>query len=85
MEIPIEVIYTVVASLAGAIVFMAGGFIYIYRKMEVKLDETEGLLKKYIKAYSQLEVRYKEISRDHHELLDEHRTLSARYEVMNEQ
>ena len=65
MEIDIDTIRGAFGVLCGVIVFMTGGFIYIFRKMEKKLELAESTLQKYIVAYTRLEQRYQELKTDH--------------------
>lgn len=68
-------IKVVVGALAAAIVFMTGGFIYIFRKTEAEVESLKeanttanGLIQKYMTAYIKLETRYKELKRDYEDL-----------------
>ena len=65
MEIDISTIRTAFGVLCAVIVFMTAGFIYIFKKMETKLDEAETALKDYLIAYTRLEARYQELKDDH--------------------
>ena len=65
MELSEETIKLVFGGLTSVIVFMTGGFIYIFRKMESKLEEQAGLINKYMTAYVRLEERYKELKKHH--------------------
>ena len=65
VEIDIDTIRSAFGVLCTVIVFMTAGFIYIFRKMEKKLELAESTLQKYIVAYARLEQRYKELKTDH--------------------
>lgn len=65
VEIDISTIRTLFGVLCGVIVFMTAGFIYIFKKMETKLEQTETALKDYLIAYTRLEARYQELKDDH--------------------
>jgi len=75
LSVEAKVIYALITALFSAIVFMSGGFIYIYKRMEKKLTDTEEMLMEYLKEHTKMTLQYADLKSEYDRLMDEHRDL----------